>query len=48
MGGDTGVPIVAGEPESAPGRAFVAAAAQAAAQVSIASYNKPIPLQPVQ
>lgn len=48
VGGDTGVPIVAGEPESAPGRAFVAAAAQAAAQVSIASYNKPIPLQPVQ
>lgn len=48
VGSDTGVPIVVAEPESVPGRAFVSAAAHAAAQISIASYNNPIPLQPVQ
>lgn len=46
-GGDAGVPIVIGEPESPAARAFLAAAEQAAAQVSIASYRKPIPLIPV-
>jgi ATP-binding protein involved in chromosome partitioning len=44
-GGDSGVPVVVSEPESAASRAFVAAAERAAAQVSIASYNRPtIPL----
>jgi ATP-binding protein involved in chromosome partitioning len=46
-GGDAGVPIVIGEPDSAAARAFMAAAEQAAAQVSIASYRKPIPLPSV-
>jgi ATP-binding protein involved in chromosome partitioning len=46
-GGDAGVPIVISEPESPAARAFLAAAEQAAAQVSIASYRKPIPLTPV-
>jgi len=46
-GGDAGVPIVISEPESPAARAFTAAAEQAAAQVSIASYRKPIPLVPV-
>ena len=44
-GGDSGVPIVVGEPESPPARAFMAVAEQAAAQLSIASYSRPtIPL----
>jgi ATP-binding protein involved in chromosome partitioning len=47
IGGDAGVPIVISEPESPAARAFLAAAEQAAAQVSIASYRKPIPLTPV-
>ena len=47
VGGDAGVPIVISEPESPAARAFFAAAEQAAAQVSIASYRKPIPLVPV-
>jgi ATP-binding protein involved in chromosome partitioning len=48
-GGDAGVPIVIGEPGSAPARAFMQAAELAAAQVSIASYGpRPIPLAPVQ
>jgi len=42
VGGDTGVPIVIGEPESPAARAFVAVAEQAAAQVSIASYGRPV------
>jgi len=42
QGGDTGVPLVVGEPESAAARAFFAAAEQLAAQVSIASYEKPV------
>lgn len=47
VGGDHGVPIVVSEPDSPAGRAFLAAAERAAAQVSIASYRKPIPLTPV-
>jgi ATP-binding protein involved in chromosome partitioning len=47
VGGDTGRPIVVAEPESAAARAFRAAAEQAAAQVSIASFNRMIPLTPV-
>ena len=44
-GSDAGVPLLISEPESPAGRAFMAAAEQAAAQVSIASYNRPtIPL----
>jgi ATP-binding protein involved in chromosome partitioning len=39
-GGDAGVPIVMGEPDSAPARALVAAAERVAAQVSIASYSR--------
>jgi len=47
-GGDEGVPIVIGEPDSAPARALVAAAERVAQQVSIASYSKrAIPLVPV-
>lgn len=47
VGGDVGVPIVVSEPESAAGRAFLAAAERTAAQVSIASFRRPIPLTPV-
>jgi ATP-binding protein involved in chromosome partitioning len=44
-GGDTGVPLVVSEPDSPAAKAFMAAAEQAAAQVSIASYSRPtIPL----
>src|SRR5262245_4969937 len=44
-GGDAGVPIVIGEPASAPARALIAAAERVAQQVSIASYSrKAIPL----
>ncbi len=43
-GGDTGRPIVVEEPESIAGRAFLAVAEQAAAQVSIASFARPIPV----
>jgi len=44
-GSDTGVPLLVSEPDSAAGRAFMAAAERTAAQVSIASYNRPtIPL----
>jgi ATP-binding protein involved in chromosome partitioning len=46
-GGDEGVPIVVAEPDSPPARAFMAAAEQTAAQVSIASYRKPVPVVPV-
>ncbi|HOC17746.1 MAG TPA: Mrp/NBP35 family ATP-binding protein, partial [Vicinamibacterales bacterium] len=46
-GGDTGSPLVILEPESPAARAFTAVAEQTAAQVSIASYRKPvIPLAP--
>jgi ATP-binding protein involved in chromosome partitioning len=44
-GGDQGVPLVIGEPDSPAARAFLAVAERAAAQVSIASYSRPtIPL----
>jgi ATP-binding protein involved in chromosome partitioning len=47
-GGDTGVPIVLGEPDSAPSRALIAAAERVAQQVSIASFSRRVlPLQPV-
>jgi len=48
VGGDTGVPIVVGEPDSPAAKAFRAAAERLAAQLSIAAYTKkPIPLTPV-
>jgi ATP-binding protein involved in chromosome partitioning len=47
VGGDTGRPIVVAEPESTAGRAFRAVAEQAAAQISIASFSRMIPLTPV-
>jgi ATP-binding protein involved in chromosome partitioning len=48
VGGDTGVPIVVGQPDSPAARAFRAAAERLAAQLSIASYKpRPIPLTPV-
>jgi ATP-binding protein involved in chromosome partitioning len=47
VGGDTGVPITIGEPQSTAARAFRASAEQLAAQLSIASYKRPIPLIPV-
>jgi ATP-binding protein involved in chromosome partitioning len=47
-GGDTGVPIVLGDPNSAPARALITAAERVAQQVSIASFaRRAIPLQPV-
>ena len=47
-GGDSGVPIVIGEPDSPAARALAGAADKAAAQVSIASFSRgPIPLTPV-
>ncbi len=39
-GGDSGVPVMIAEPESVASRAFLAAAEQAAAQVSIASFAR--------
>jgi len=47
IGGDTGRPIVVEEPDSAAARAFRKVAEQAAAQVSIASFSRVIPLTPV-
>jgi ATP-binding protein involved in chromosome partitioning len=47
VGGDTGVPIAIGEPRSAATSAFRTTAEQLAAQLSIASYKRPIPLTPV-
>ena len=41
-GGDAGVPLVIAEPESPAARAFFSAAERLAAQVSIASYRKPV------
>jgi hypothetical protein len=41
------MPLVLAEPESPPARAFMSAAEQMAAQISIASYKRPIPLTPV-
>ena len=47
-GSDSGVPLVVSEPDSPAARAFMAAAAQTAAQISIASYARPtIPLSVV-
>jgi ATP-binding protein involved in chromosome partitioning len=44
-GGDSGVPLMISEPDAPAARAFMAAAERMAAQVSIASYNRPtIPL----
>jgi ATP-binding protein involved in chromosome partitioning len=44
-GGDSGVPLVIGDPDSPAARAFMAAAERTAAQVSIASFTRPtIPL----
>jgi ATP-binding protein involved in chromosome partitioning len=44
-GSDSGVPLMTSDPESPAARAFMAAAERTAAQVSIASYNRPtIPL----
>src|SRR5438093_2133723 len=44
-GGDRGVPLMISEPDSPAAQAFMAAAERTAAQVSIASYNRPtIPL----
>jgi ATP-binding protein involved in chromosome partitioning len=40
-GSDSGVPLMIAEPESPAARAFMAAAERTAAQVSIASYNRP-------
>ncbi|HEX5474522.1 MAG TPA: Mrp/NBP35 family ATP-binding protein [Vicinamibacterales bacterium] len=40
IGGDTGIPILIGEPASAPAQAFRTAAERLAAQISIASYKK--------
>jgi ATP-binding protein involved in chromosome partitioning len=41
QGSDDGVPLMISEPESPAARAFMAAAERTAAQVSIASYNRP-------
>jgi ATP-binding protein involved in chromosome partitioning len=47
-GGDSGTPIVLGEPESPAGRALIAASERVAQQVSIASFSRrAIPLTPV-
>ena len=40
-GSDSGVPLMISEPDSPAGRALLAAAERTAAQVSIASYNRP-------
>jgi ATP-binding protein involved in chromosome partitioning len=40
-GGDSGVPLVIGDPDSPAARAFMAAAERTAAQVSIASFTRP-------
>jgi ATP-binding protein involved in chromosome partitioning len=40
-GSDVGVPLMISEPDSPAARAFMAAAERTAAQVSIASYNRP-------
>ena len=40
-GSDSGVPLMISEPDSPAGRAFMAAAERTAAQVSIASFNRP-------
>jgi len=48
-GGDSGVPLMMGDPGSPAARAFMAAAERVAAEISIASYKRPpIPPTPVQ
>ncbi|HEX2453920.1 MAG TPA: Mrp/NBP35 family ATP-binding protein [Vicinamibacterales bacterium] len=47
IGGDTGVPITIGEPASPASQAFRTTAERLAAQLSIASYKRPIPLTPI-
>jgi ATP-binding protein involved in chromosome partitioning len=47
IGGDTGVPITIGEPTSPASQAFRTTAERLAAQLSIASYKRPIPLTPI-
>jgi ATP-binding protein involved in chromosome partitioning len=48
-GGDAGMPLMISEPESPAAKAFMAAAERVAAQISIASYQRPpIPLTPIQ
>ena len=47
IGGDTGVPITVGERSAPAAQALRAAAERLAAQLSIASYKRPIPLIPV-
>jgi ATP-binding protein involved in chromosome partitioning len=47
-GGDSGVPVVIGDPSSPPSRALVSAAERVAQQVSIASFSRrAIPLVPI-
>jgi ATP-binding protein involved in chromosome partitioning len=46
-GGDAGMPLVLSEPDSPSAKALLSAAEQMAAQISIASYKRPIPLTPV-
>jgi ATP-binding protein involved in chromosome partitioning len=47
-GSDSGVPLIISEPDSAAALAFIGVAEQTAAQLSIASYTRPmIPLTPV-
>jgi ATP-binding protein involved in chromosome partitioning len=46
-GGDTGTPVVLGDPDSAAAAALKAAAERVAQQVSIASFGRAIRLQPV-
>jgi ATP-binding protein involved in chromosome partitioning len=46
VGGDMGVPIAIGEPEAPAAHAFRATAERLAAQLSIASYKRVIPLMP--
>lgn len=46
-GSDAGMPLVLSEPDSPPAKAFLGAAEQMAAQISIASFKRPIPLTPV-
>jgi ATP-binding protein involved in chromosome partitioning len=47
-GSDAGIPLIVSEPDSAAALAFIGVAEQTAAQLSIASYSRPmIPLTPV-
>src|ERR1051325_5690328 len=45
-GSDTGVPLMISDPTSPAAKAFMAAAARVAAEISIASYRRPSPLPP--